>query len=226
MMPGYLSNERATDLGAMLPTMPCRDPSDPERGTFRSENAPPGMHVADIMDAPPLKAAHEIAFDESPLTLAAEYFGTTPHVDSIQAWWSPPTHGKPEKTENFHRDKDGIRVFKFFLYLTDVDAGPGPYKFVLGSQVEPILLKRRRLTDEEVVATSGPDCIMTVTGRAGDAFIKNTFGGHKGQQTTSRARLLLRIRYSITPTILRSRLTVDASLSAKAIKTASIKNKN
>jgi hypothetical protein len=216
MLPGYLTPERAAELRAVLQTMPCRDPWKPERGTFALADAPADTHVADIVDAPLLKAAHDIAFDERLLALAAEYFGSTPYVDSIQAWWSLPSNGEPEEAENFHRDNDGIRFLKFFLYLTDVDDGQGPHKFVLGSHVEPKLLDRRRLTDGEVEEAFGDGRVMTVTGRAGDAFIEDTFGIHKGQQPASRTRLLLQVRYSITPTIFRSRLTVDAPVPARA----------
>lgn len=216
MLPGYLAPERAAELRAVLQTMPCRDPWKPECGTFAFADAPAGTHVADIIDAPLLKAAHDIAFDERLLALAAAYFGSTPYVDSIQAWWSLPSNGEPEEAENFHRDNDGIRFLKFFLYLTDVDDRQGPHKFVLGSHIAPALLDRRRLTDAEVEKTFGAGLVRTVTGRAGDAFLEDTFGIHKGQQPTSRTRLLLQVRYSITPTIFRSRLTVDAPVPTRA----------
>lgn len=222
MMPGYLSPHRASELRAVLESMPCRDPWKPEHGTFALKNAPPGTHVADIVDAPLLRAAHEIAFDERLLTLAADYFGSPPYVDSIQAWWSLPTGEEPEEAENFHRDNDSIRFLKFFLYLTDVDGTQGPHKFVVGSHTEPTLIERRRLTDEEVAANFGGNRILTVTGRAGDAFVEDTFGIHKGQQPASGRRLLLQVRYSIMPTIFRSRLTVDAPAPVRTNKSVSL----
>lgn len=222
MLPGYLSPERAAELRAVLETMPCRDPWKADRGTFTLAHAPVDTHVADIAEAPLLKAAHDIAFDERLLALAAQYFGSTPYVDSIQAWWSLASSGQPEEAENFHRDNDGIRFLKFFLYLTDVDNTQGPHKFVLGSHVEPKLLDRRRLTDAEVEEAFGAERIRTVTGRAGDAFVEDTFGIHKGQQPASGTRLLLQVRYSITPTIFRSRLTVDAPVPDRASRPISL----
>ncbi|MBD8552717.1 phytanoyl-CoA dioxygenase family protein [Sphingomonas sp. CFBP 8764] len=222
MLPGYLSPERAAKLRAVLETMPCRDPWKADRGTFALADAPVDTHVADIAEAPLLMAAHDIAFDERLLALAAEYFGSTPYVDSIQAWWSLASSGQPEEAENFHRDNDGIRFLKFFLYLTDVDGTQGPHKFVLGSHVEPRLLDRRRLTDTEVEEAFGTERIRTVMGRAGDAFIEDTFGVHKGQQPASGTRLLLQVRYSITPTIFRSRMTVDAPVPDRASRPISL----
>jgi hypothetical protein len=210
MFPGFLPPERAAELYDMLQAMTCRDPWKPGRGRFALDDAPPDTHVADIIEAPLLKAAHDIAFDERLLGLAARYFGAAPYVDSIQAWWSLPTAGEPEEAENFHRDNDSIRFLKFFLYLSDVGDEQGPHKFVVGSHSEPALLARRRLTDEEVAETFGAERILTITGSAGDAFIEDTFGIHKGQQPRQGRRLLLQVRYSVTPTIFRSRLTVDA----------------
>lgn len=206
--PGYLDAGRAAELREILSQMACRDPWKPQHGTFSLGDAPPGTHVADIAEAPLLKAAHDIAFDEHLLSLAAEYFGSVPYVDSIQAWWSLSGNDEPEEAENFHRDNDAIRFLKFFLYLTDVGEDQGPHKFVRGSHVEPVLLGTSRLSDAEVEEAFGADRILTMTGRAGDAFIEDTFGVHKGQLPVSGTRLLLQVRYSITPTIFRSRLTV------------------
>lgn len=222
MLPGYLSPERAATLRAVLQAMPCRDPWKADRGTFMLADAPADTHVADIVEAPLLKVAHDIAFDERLLALATEYFGSTPYVDSIQAWWSLASSGEPEEAENFHRDNDGIRFLKFFLYLTNVDDTQGPHKFVLGSHIEPKLLGRRRLTDAEVEDAFSAQRIRTVTGRAGDAFIEDTFGIHKGQQPASGTRLLLQVRYSITPTIFRSRMIVDASVPDRVSKPISL----
>lgn len=209
MFPGYITGEHVAELRKVLTAMACRDPWKPDRGTFALADAPAGTHVADIAEAPLLKAAHEIAFDERLLALAAQYFGSVPYVDSIQAWWSLSGNDEPEEAENFHRDNDSIRFLKFFLYLTDVGDEQGPHKFVRGSHTDPQLLGKNRLTDEQVEAAFGSARIITIKGKAGDAFIEDTFGVHKGQLPVSGRRLLLQVRYSITPTIFRSRLTVS-----------------
>lgn len=210
MMPGFLQPDQAAKLVEVLSGMACQDPWKPEKGQFRIENAPPGTHVADIPDAATLKAASEIAFDRRLLAMAGVYFGSVPYVDSIQAWWSLSGNTVAQEAENFHRDNDGIRFLKFFLYLTDVDIEQGPHNFVRGSHVDPRLLERRRYTDEEVKSCFGNNCVFAITGKAGDAFLEDTFGIHKGQLPTAGRRLLLQVRYAITPTIFRSRIIVDA----------------
>lgn len=222
MFPAYLSSEHAASLVEILSRMQCRDPWKPEQGMFWLKDAPAGTHVADIPDAPLLQAAHEIAFDERLLAVAAGYFGSVPYVDSIQAWWSLAGNEEPEEAENFHRDNDGIRFLKFFLYLTDVGAEQGPHKFVRGSHVEAKLLDSRRFDDAEVEAAFGAHRILTMIGGAGHAFIEDTFGVHKGQLPVSGTRLLLQVRYSMTPTIFRSRLTVDHAAPVRAIPSISL----
>lgn len=210
-MPSFLSPQDAARLTELLSQFKCRDPWKPARGLFLVDDAPRGTHVADIPEAAALPLAQDIAFNDDLLALAAAYFGSTPYVDSIQAWWSLSGNELPEEAENFHRDNDSIKFLKFFIYLTDVNEKSGPHKFVKASQCEPVLLDRRRLSDEEVTAAFGADRILTMTGRAGDAFIEDTFGVHKGQLPISGRRLLLQVRYSLTPTIFRSPLIVDCA---------------
>ncbi|WP_309090562.1 phytanoyl-CoA dioxygenase family protein [Phenylobacterium sp.] len=207
-MPGFISPERATELRELLSRFECQDPWKPERGLFRLEHAPEGTHVADIPETPTIKALHDIAFDERLLNLAARYFGCRPYVDSIQTWWSVSGNSEPEEAENFHRDNDSIRFLKFFLYLTDVGEENGPHRFVKGSHVEAKALARRRLTDAEVEEAFGADRILSMTGRAGDGFMEDTFGVHKGQLPRAGTRLLYQVRYSTMPTVFRSRILV------------------
>jgi len=210
-MPGFISPQAASHLADLLSQYKCRDPWKPESGSFFVDDAPKGTHVADIPEAAALSFVQDIAFNEELLALTAAYFGSTPYVDSIQAWWSLSGNELPEEAENFHRDNDGIKFLKLFIYLTDVNEKSGPHKFVKSSHCEPVLLDRRRLSDEEVTAAFGADRILTMTGRAGDAFIEDTFGVHKGQLPISGRRLLLQVRYSLTPTIFRSPVIVDCA---------------
>jgi hypothetical protein len=142
--------------------------------------------------------------------LVTDYFGCTPYLDSIQAWWSISGHDEPEEAERFHRDNDSIRFLKFFLYLTDVSAENGPHVYAAGSHRSSRLIERRRLSDQEVHDAFGAD-ILSMTGSSGDAFLEDTFGIHKGQLPRSGRRLLVQFRYSVTETIFRSPILVAAS---------------
>lgn len=212
LIPQYLSAEQCAQLYVILNKMPCTDPWKPHRGSFMIDDAPPETHVADIGDAAAIEALHDIAFDKRLVEIAAQYFGCRPYVDSIQAWWSLPGNDEPEEAENFHRDNDSIRFLKFFLYLTDVTEGHGPHKFVRGSHSDSRLLERRRLTDDEVEQAFGNNQIMVMTANAGDAFIEDTFGIHKGQLPETGRRLLVQVRYSVSPTVFRSPIVVASPL--------------
>ena len=209
MCPAFLSPAEAAALKRQLEGFECRDPWKPEAGAFRLDQPPPGTHVADVAAAPTLRVLHEIALDRRLLRMAAGYFGCRPYLDSIQAWWSLAGNDEPEEAENYHRDNDSIRFLKFFLYLTDVDEDHGPHKFVIGSHAEGRLLERRRLADVEVERAFGSARVRTMIGRAGDAFMEDTFGIHKGQIPRIGTRLLVQFRYSVTPTVFRSPLLVD-----------------
>jgi hypothetical protein len=141
--------------------------------------------------------------------LVASYFGCTPVLDSIQAWWSYPGNDTAKEAENFHRDNESIRFLKFFIYLTDVDSETGPHVLVEGSSSSPKLTMLRRLSDNEVETEFGAERIKCIFGKAGDAFIEDTFGIHKGQLPKSKRRLLVQFRYSVLPTIFRSPIVVE-----------------
>jgi hypothetical protein len=208
LFPAFLSSSRAQELRALLERFPCVDPWKPQRGQFSWSAAPPNTHVADIPAAPTVAELHAIALDYRLLGMAAAYFGCRPYLDSIQAWWSLSGNSEPEEAENYHRDNDSIRFLKFFLYLTDVGGDQGPHKFVRGSHREGRLLKRRRYSDGEVEGVLGKERVMTITGNAGDAFMEDTWGLHKGQMPVNSFRLLVQFRYSIMPTVFRSPLIV------------------
>lgn len=205
--PRFLSEDQVRTLREELENLPCFDPWAEELGEFSHEHIPARTHVAQIRRAPCLSLLHDLANDPRLLDLATGYFGCRPYLDSIQAWWSVSGHDQAEEAENFHRDNDSIRFLKFFLYLTDVGEANGPHVFVAGSQTSHKLLEHRRLTDSEVESVFGAD-ILRMTGKAGDAFIEDTFGIHKGQLPQEGRRLLVQFRYSLTETIFRSPILV------------------
>jgi hypothetical protein len=207
--PGFISAEAAATLRDILAQFECHDPWRKDLGLFRLQAAPPDTHVAEIPDAPTLLALHQLALDSRLIEVAEKYFGCKPYLDCVSAWWSLSGNELPQEAENFHRDNDSIRFLKFFLYLTDVDANSGPHRFVIGSHREARLLERRRHTDEEVVAAFGAERVLEVEGKAGDAFMEDTFGLHKGQLPRTGIRLLAQFRYSVTPTVFRSPIIVE-----------------
>jgi hypothetical protein len=173
---------------------PCR------RG-FSIDQVPENVHVAEystehILRCPDVLA---IANDPSLLDAAGRYLGCKPTISNISIWWSLPADGTAQEAENYHRDVDDWRFVKFFLYLTDVDADSGPHCFVRGSHRRGRFLRIRRIADHEVAALFKPEDLLKIGGSAGDAFLEDTFGLHKGQPPTRERRLLLQVEYSVSP---------------------------
>ena len=221
--PGLIGGQEIAELREALSAFPCFDPwKNADSVEFPHDQIPPGTHVAQIREAPRLQRLHEIALDSRIIGLVENYFGCRPYLDSIQAWWSISGNNEAEEAENFHRDNDSIRFLKLFLYATDVGPDNGPHVYVAGSHAEPLLTQRRRLSDAEVEQAFGRDRIRTMTGVAGDAFLEDTYGIHKGQLPVAGKRLLIQFRYSITETVFRSPLMVSSPLNAKATAATSL----
>ena len=140
-----------------------------------------------------------VALTHHPLLLdvATAYLGCRPTISSMSVWWSLPGGGAAQEAENYHRDVDDWRFVKFFLYLTDVDAECGPHRFVRGSHRSSRFLLIRRIDDAEVARAFPAADHLEMTGRAGDAFLEDTFGLHKGQPARKGRRLVLQIQYSV-----------------------------
>lgn len=206
--PQFISTEYAERLVKDLSALPCFDPWNRKAGEFSFDAPPDNTHVGQIRLAPTLEPLHELAMDDRVVELVTGYFNAKPYLDSIQAWWSYSGNDTPQEAENFHRDNDGIRFLKFFIYMTDVGEANGPHVFVDGSPRSPVLTRLGRLSDAEVEQAFGKEKILVMRGKAGDAFLEDTFGIHKGQLPQEGRRLLVQFRYATAETQFRSPVVV------------------
>jgi hypothetical protein len=174
----------------------------------------PDSHIAhhdprDVIMAPYLL---ELANRPDILGLAGKFLGCRPTISYLASWWSYPTTIGPQQAEHFHRDVDDWRFLKLFVYLTDVGPDDGPHVYVRHSASSPRLRTIRRFTDDEVARTFGPQAMLALTGRAGEGFLENTFGLHKGMPVTRGQRLIFQAVYSMFPLPYAPKLPVaDAS---------------
>ena len=208
---GYLfldnlvSTDRLQAMRAFFSANKCADPYRPALGEFVAPgDAPPQTHVAFFSSETVIRAPHalEIANDPKVLSIVSEFLGAKPTISLLTAWWSMPhKDGKPEEAERFHRDVDDIRFVKLFCYLTDVDEVSGPHMFVPGSQNINRLTKIRRYEDREIAEAFGENSLSTFTGKAGTAFLENTFGFHRGVPPSQKPRLLFQVLYSLRNSI-------------------------
>ncbi len=175
----------------------------PEDGAFLplSDTRDPLSHVANHSLADVLAAPHLIALAMRPeiLSLVEEYLGCKPAITAFSAWWSYPTPVGPQHAEFFHRDVDDWRFIKFFVYLTDVGELQGPHVYVTHSAQRPELRNIARLSDQDVVGTFGEGNVKILTGKAGDAFLEDTSGVHRGTPVRQDVRLLFQVVYGLVP---------------------------
>ncbi len=177
------------------------DPYRPERAPFHplGEGRHENTHVAHHSAVDIVQAHGLLALANRPDILAAVtgFLGCRPTLSYLAAWWSYPTPLGAQQAEFFHRDVDDWRFVKLFVYLTDVGDECGPHVYVAGSSRSSRLAKIRRFTDEEVMAAFGANSVLRMQGQAGDAFLEDTFGIHKGQPVARGHRLIFQAVYSM-----------------------------
>lgn len=198
-----LAADQCRDLVSYFETKTVHDPYRPSVPPFPplSDEKPPEAHIAhhfprDIVSAPYLL---DIANRQDILEIVAAFLGCKPTIGYMATWWSYPTELGAQQAENFHRDVDDFRFVKLFMYLTDVGEENGPHKYVLHSAQSNALSQIRRFEDDEVADVFGGQNIVTMTAKAGEMFLENTYGIHKGQPVKDGRRLLFQVVYSQVP---------------------------
>ena len=141
----------------------------------------------------------ELANEPRLLALVGGYLGCKPTIITWGLLRSRPVTGSAAITQKFHRDREGWRSVKLFVYLTDVDEVAGPHIYACGSHRTRSSLRARSYSDAEVAARTGSQNIETITGAAGFGFLADTFGLHKGESPAARERLILQIHYACVP---------------------------
>jgi len=202
LLGSILSPEKCDEARNFLSNRRVMDPYRPRNsflplGEGRDSASHVGYHVAkDIVDCPHLV---ELANRPELLRIAEAFLGCQPTISYMAAWWSYPTPLAAQQAELFHRDVDDWRFLKLFVYLTDTSADNGAHVYVKRSPHSRELLEIRRFSDDEVAATFGKNAITALPGRAGEGFLENTFGLHRGLPLRSGVRLMFQAVYSLHP---------------------------
>lgn len=198
-----LTKDQAAELQRYFECKQVKDPYRTDSPTFLPDGSQrhPDSHVAhhdakDVIQAPYLLA---IANRPDILAIVEGILGCKPTLSYIAAWWSYHTNVGAQQAEHFHRDVDDWRFVKLFIYLTDVAELNGPHVYVLNSSASHKLRKIRRYSDDEVIQHFGKNNIIEITGNAGQGFLEDTFGIHKGQPVNNGRRLIFQAVYSMFP---------------------------
>ncbi len=178
----------------------CNDPWRPHLGLFEPHTVPsPETNMGWYTESQILDAPHMIETLTHPLVLSAveAALGCKPTLGFLNSWWAYPERAGAKGSQRFHRDFDGLRFIKLFIYLTDVDETTGPHVYVADSADDPRLYHPRALTDPEVADTFGDARIVTLTGKAGTCFLADTRGIHKGMLPAAGSRLAVIAQYAL-----------------------------
>ncbi len=140
------------------------------------------------------------SLDERILRIVAGYLRMYPKFRAVSLWASLPVPpGAPEHASQlWHRDPEDKKTLKVFLYLSDVDAGAGPFTYVRAShhggrwrrlfpQMPPVGFYPPHGAVDRIVP---PEDITAVTGPAGTMIFCDTSGLHKGGYCRERTRFM------------------------------------
>lgn len=163
-----------------------------------------------------------VASDPRVLARVAGFLQAPPTIQYFALWWSLAGRPAPKDAQLFHIDRHCYRFLKLFVYLTDVEMDAGPHVYVRESgyfnetmqrlgrlqreQPENAerfgkMINSQRKDDGDVADFFGSEKITYMTGRAGEAFLVNTAGFHKGLLPTNTDRLVFQALYTMLPTI-------------------------
>ena len=159
------------------------------------------FHPGDLINQPDVQ---RLMGDASFLTVAQDYLGAQPVLDTVNMWWSTAHSQQPDgnAAQLYHFDMDHVRWLKFFIYLTDMTPATGPHCFVAGSHrsggiTDSVLSQGyARLTDAEVAASYPAQALMEFTGRRGTVIAEDTRGLHKGKPVLEGDRLMFEFEFS------------------------------
>ena len=220
-----LTAGQIAEIRAFLDPLPLTDSSRTGGPGFGRDEVPATVNVAQydagaIARAPYLR---DLAFDPAILPAVSRYLGVPPTIPYLASWWSLRERGQPRDAQLFHIDFHDFKWVKLFVYLTDVDANAGPHVMVRGSHNRAERQKRfealkkqdtaennallesfrhaNRFEDHHVEAFFGAENLISIDGRAGEAFLVDTAAIHKGLLPTSTDRLVFQALYSLLPTI-------------------------
>lgn len=146
----------------------------------------------------------KFAFDPYIVSVASNYLGCVPIHVQTNAWFSfPGESSKNNLSMNgqlFHQDKEFIKFFKVFVYLSDVGIEQGPHSYIAGSQHDELHHKgvaiSGRVTDDNISKYYDLSRIKTVLGPAGSILFGDTSCVHKGYSVKSGSRIMLQFEYA------------------------------
>jgi hypothetical protein len=117
----------------------------------------------------------------------------------LDNWFTVPFPDADERvaSQRWHRDPEDEHVVKVFLYLSDVDAGAGPFEYIRSSatggrygDLWPWGQAKRYPPPDGLTSRVAKEDRLTVTGPAGTLILCDTGGFHRGGFASMKPRVL------------------------------------
>jgi hypothetical protein len=146
-----------------------------------------------------IKKGEEFARNNNFHKITKKYFNQSKVNFNIVSWHTKSFTNRNEvKTTSWHRDRDGYKVLKFFIYLTDVNKHTGPHEYAIKTHIiKPIkYVPQIRYLDRDVENNFQ---IKTFLGPRGSCFVVDTSGLHKGTPPITGHRTILQFVYYTGP---------------------------
>ena len=157
----------------------------------------------------------QIAFSDPLVNFAKEYFKCMPAIGTFNLRKSFLNDLPPTTTQLFHRDKNSIKFFKFFMYLNDVDSPEdGPLTLIKDSWKKMPFdhQTRHRWSEDEMKNLYGENSLMYLTAKKGDLLTGFTTSYHRGTKPVKQERTMLTLNFVIHPELQGGRPGVHENL--------------
>ena len=198
-----LSAENVALIRKEMAERPLFDYYDSGR-QYRLASLPEGVLKARhaSIDVLACRGLMDLANDPDVLNAVAERLGAPPTLVSAEAWWTFGENNSAAEhafDDIYHRDADDLRFVKMFVYLTDTGIANGAHRFILGSHADDLFIRRGAIAEADVNRSYAPGKMMTVMGKAGTAFLEETWGIHRAMLATEGRRFIFSAIYALGP---------------------------
>jgi hypothetical protein len=143
----------------------------------------------------------EVVFYERLLSIVTAYFQVIPVISFLKLRSTFMNNLPVVDTQFLHFDFGSYKILKAIIYLNDVELEGGPFCYIKGSHINKFdgWNKKSRFSDEEMHKVYGKDCITYCTAKAGDVFLAETTGLHRGFKPISADRNTLIVTFCVHP---------------------------
>jgi hypothetical protein len=166
------------------------------------------FQVSLLGECPPLdpwSSYGRMALHPTVRSVANGYFRMHTQLRFYNVWRTLVVEHDPMASQLWHRDREDFLILKMFVYLRDVDADSGPFRYVPGTHRKGTVRAApdsfleghvARSTDEQMAEIVPPDAWIEATGSSGTIVFADTRGFHCGGRSRTRERLMFTALYT------------------------------